>query len=40
MSPGPSVTVKIMSAIKSLRQLSEVLDVKKNTAENRLGAAK
>ena len=39
ISPIPSMTVKTLSASKSLRQFSEVLYFK-NTAVHRFGAAK
>ena len=38
--PGSSVTDKKNSAIKSLHQFTEVLDVKKKTVVRRLGDAK
>ena len=40
MTPNPSVSNKNPSAIKSLHQFSETLDVKHKTAVRRLGAAK
>ena len=40
MSPGPSVTVKNPSAIKSLRIFTEVLDEKNKSSVYMVGAAK
>ena len=40
MSHGPYLTIKKAYCKKSLRQFSQVLDVKQKTAIHRLGAAK
>ena len=40
MTPNPYVSTKNPSAIKSLRQFTETLDVKHNTTVRSFGAAK
>ena len=40
MKPNPSVSTKNSSESKSLRQFTDTLDVKHNTAVRRFGAAK
>ena len=40
MKPNPSVSTKNFSEGKSIRQFTDTLDVKHNTAVRRFGAAK